>query len=111
VKSNRLTGRVKVSADGTGLVSRAGALLLRELTVDTGLAAGWTTALLDTYKTVPTRHAPSRVVGLARRPVPGLEIARAVEAADVPERMVVADHVTPPPAVGPGLFPLSGVFS
>ena len=56
MKSNRRTGRVKVSADGTGLVSRAGALLLRELTVDTGLAAGWTTALLDTYKTVPTRH-------------------------------------------------------
>jgi hypothetical protein len=62
VKSNRRTGRVKVSADGTGLVSRAGALLLRELTVDTGLAAGWTTALLDTYKTVPTRHAPGRVL-------------------------------------------------
>ena len=62
MKSNRRTGRVKVSADGTGLVSRAGALLLRELTVDTGLAAGWTTALLDTYKTVPTRHAPGRVL-------------------------------------------------
>ena len=61
MKSSRRTGRVKVSADGTGLVSRAGALLLRELTVDTGLAAGWTTALLDTYKTVPTRHAPGRV--------------------------------------------------
>jgi hypothetical protein len=26
------------------------------------LAAGWTTALLDTYKTVPTRHAPGRVL-------------------------------------------------
>ena len=37
-------------------------MLLRELTVDTGLAAGWTTALLDTYKTVPTRHAPGRVL-------------------------------------------------
>jgi len=62
VKSNRGCGRVKVSADGTGLVSRAGTLLLRELTVDTGLAAGWTEVLLDTYKALPTRHAPGRVL-------------------------------------------------
>ena len=52
----------RVSADGAGLVSRPGALLLRELTVNTGLAAGWTTALLDTYKALPTRHAPGRVL-------------------------------------------------
>jgi hypothetical protein len=44
-------------------VSRAGALLLlRELTADTGLAAGWTTSLLDTNQKVPTRHAPARGV-------------------------------------------------
>src|SRR5260221_10831410 len=36
-----------VSADGTGLVSRAGTLLLRELTVETGLAPEWTEALLE----------------------------------------------------------------
>lgn len=42
VKASRRARRVKVSADGTGLVSRAGTLLLRELTVDTGLVAGWT---------------------------------------------------------------------
>ena len=42
VNINRRARRVKVSADGTGLVSRAGTLLLRELTVETGLAAGWT---------------------------------------------------------------------
>jgi Transposase DDE domain group 1 len=53
---------VKVSADGTGLVSRAGTLLLRELTVDTGLAAGWTEALLDTYRAAPSRHLPGRVL-------------------------------------------------
>jgi hypothetical protein len=53
---------VKVSADGSGLVSRAGTLLLRELTVDTGLAAGWTGALLDTYKASPSRHQPGRVL-------------------------------------------------
>jgi hypothetical protein len=62
VNSNRRARRVKVSADGTGLVSRAGTLLLRELTVDTGLAAGWTEALLDTYKAFPTRHLPGRVL-------------------------------------------------
>jgi hypothetical protein len=62
VKGNRRARRVKVSADGSGLVSRAGTLLLRELTVDTGLAAGWTAALLDTYKAFPARHLPGRVL-------------------------------------------------
>ena len=62
MENNRRGRRVKVSADGAGLVSRPGALLLRELTVDTGLAAGWTEALLDTYKAFPTRHAPGRVL-------------------------------------------------
>jgi len=62
VKGNRRLGRVKVSADGSGLVSRAGALLLRELTIDTGLAEGWTRVLLDTYGAPPTRHAPGRVL-------------------------------------------------
>ena len=62
MKSNRRSRRVKVSADGTGLVSRAGTLLLRELTVYTGLAAGWTEVLLDTYRAFPTRHAPGRVL-------------------------------------------------
>jgi hypothetical protein len=61
VKSNRRSRRVKVSANGTGLVSRAGSALLRELTVDTGLAAGWSAALLDTYKAVPI-HQPGRVL-------------------------------------------------
>jgi hypothetical protein len=54
--------RVKVTADGTGVVSRAGVALLRELTVDSGLAAGWTSALLDTYKAFPTVHEPGRVL-------------------------------------------------
>ena len=41
MKRNRRSRRVKVSADGEGLVSRAGVALLRELTEDTGLADGW----------------------------------------------------------------------
>jgi hypothetical protein len=44
------------------LVSRAGVALLRELTIDTGLSAGWTEALLDTYKALPAVHFPGRVL-------------------------------------------------
>jgi hypothetical protein len=60
VKSTR-SSQVKVSADGTGLVSRAGVALLRELTVETGLGAGWTTAMMDTYRGLPM-HQPGRVL-------------------------------------------------
>jgi hypothetical protein len=62
VKSSRGSIRVKVSADGAGLVSRTGAALLRELTVQTGLSAGWSEVLLDTYKAVPSVHMPGRVL-------------------------------------------------
>jgi len=51
-----------VTADGEGLVSRAGVALLRELTEDTGLVAGWSEALLDTYQTFPAVHEPGRVL-------------------------------------------------
>ena len=41
----------------TGLGGVAGrGVAVRELTVQTGLAAGWTEALLDTYKALPTVH-------------------------------------------------------
>lgn len=53
--------RVRVAADGTGLVSRAGVALLRELTVSTGLGTGWSEALLDTYDGMPV-HLPGRVL-------------------------------------------------
>jgi hypothetical protein len=43
------------------LVSRSGIALLRELTEVTGLVQGRTEELLDTYKAVPTVHAPGRV--------------------------------------------------
>jgi hypothetical protein len=62
VKRNRRFRRVKVTADGEGLVSRAGVALLRELTVDTGLADGWTKALLDTCQAFPAAHLPGRVL-------------------------------------------------
>jgi hypothetical protein len=60
VKNTRLS-QVKVSADGSGLVSRAGVALLRELTVETGLGAGWTTVMMDTYRGLPI-HQPGRVL-------------------------------------------------
>ena len=40
--------RVKVSADGRGVVSHAGTALLRELAVETGLAGEVTATLIDT---------------------------------------------------------------
>jgi hypothetical protein len=52
--------RVKVSADGRGVVSHAGTAMLRELAYDTGLVAGVTSALADTYGG-PWVHAPGRV--------------------------------------------------
>jgi len=61
VKSNKRTGRFKVSADGMGLVSRAGSALLRELAERTGLVKAWTAALIGTYS-LPPRHAPGQVL-------------------------------------------------
>jgi len=52
--------RVKVSADGRGVVSHAGAALLRELATETGLAGGVSATLLDTYRGVPL-HLPGQV--------------------------------------------------
>jgi Transposase DDE domain group 1 len=53
-------GRVKVSADGRGVVSHAGTALLRELATETGLAGAVTGALTDTYRGFPL-HAPGQV--------------------------------------------------
>jgi hypothetical protein len=52
--------RVKVSADGKGVVSHAGVGLLREMAEVTGLVQAVTGALIDTYAGVPL-HAPGRV--------------------------------------------------
>lgn len=62
MKDNRRSGRVKVSADGEGLVSRAGCVLLRELADSSGLTGAWTAALLDTYKAMPAVHLPGAVL-------------------------------------------------
>jgi hypothetical protein len=58
-RSGRALG-VKVSADGKGVVSHAGAALLRELAAATGLAGAVTGALLDSYRGFPL-HMPGQV--------------------------------------------------
>lgn len=61
MKRNRLkTPRVKVSADGVGVVSHAGVGILREVAESSGLCDGITAALADTYKG-PWTHAPGQV--------------------------------------------------
>jgi len=60
VKRSGSRARVKVSADGKGVVSHAGAALLRELATETGLADAVTRALLDTYRGLPL-HLPGQV--------------------------------------------------
>jgi DDE family transposase len=60
VKRSRRRSRVKVSADGAGVVSHAGVGLLRELAEFTGLVAGVSGGLIDTYRGVPF-HPPGRV--------------------------------------------------
>lgn len=60
MKSSKRARRVKVSADGAGVVSHAGVGLLREVAEYTGLVGAVTAALADTYKG-PWVHAPGRV--------------------------------------------------
>jgi hypothetical protein len=61
VKRSQRAGRVRVTADGVGIVSHAGAGLLRELADSTGLVEGWTEALAGTYRG-GWEHAPGRVL-------------------------------------------------
>ena len=60
MKRSKGVPRVKVSADGCGVVSHAGVGMLREMAECTGLVDEVTAALVDTYKGVPV-HAPGRV--------------------------------------------------
>jgi hypothetical protein len=52
---------VKVTADGDGVVSHAGAELLRELAGSTGLVDAWDAALIGTYQAMPV-HFPGSVL-------------------------------------------------
>ena len=61
--------RVKVSADGVGVVSHAGVGLLREMADLSGLTGEVSAALADTYKG-PWLHDPGRVFPDLLRPAP-----------------------------------------
>src|SRR5258707_3870572 len=60
VNNSAAVARVKVSADGHGVVSHAGVGILREVAGLTGLSAQVTTALADTYRG-PWTDAPGAV--------------------------------------------------
>ncbi|KZS66199.1 IS1380 family transposase [Mycobacterium ostraviense] len=60
MKSSAAFSRVKVSADGQGVVSHAGVGMLREVADLTGLSSQVSTALADTYQG-PWIHAPGDV--------------------------------------------------
>ena len=65
MKSSAAVSRVKVSADGHGVVSHAGVGMLRQLADLTGLSAQVTAALADTYRG-PWTYDPGAVfAGLA----------------------------------------------
>jgi len=53
VKNIATAPRVKVSADGQGVVSHAGIAMVRELANRTGLSSQVTAALVDTTTTAP----------------------------------------------------------
>lgn len=61
VKRNGSLRRLKVSADGEGVVSHAGLGMLREVAEFSGLVKALDSALADTYRGVPI-HAPGRVL-------------------------------------------------
>jgi hypothetical protein len=61
VKHSGRLGRVKVTADGEGVVSHAGAELLREAAGYTGLIDAWDRALIGTYSGIPI-HFPGSVL-------------------------------------------------
>ncbi len=60
MKNSAAASRVKVSADGHGVVSHAGMAMMRELADRTGLSAQVTAALADTYRG-PWVYAPGDV--------------------------------------------------
>jgi hypothetical protein len=96
-RSNRL-GRVRVSADGEGVVSYAGAELLRELAGSSGLIDAWDAALIGTYKAIPI-HFPGAVLA-------DLAVAIADGADSISDLKALRDQPRP---VRPGRLDADGV--
>jgi hypothetical protein len=65
VKRSARLGKVKVTADGEGVVSHVGAELLREMAGFTGLIDAWDRALIGTYKAMPIHFPGTVLVDLA----------------------------------------------
>ncbi|MDA8297676.1 MAG: IS1380 family transposase [Actinomycetota bacterium] len=84
MKRSAASGRVKVTADGEGVVSHAGAELLREVAQFSGLTAAWDAALLGTYKALPI-HFPGRVLC-------DIAVAIADGADSISDLQVLRDH-------------------
>jgi hypothetical protein len=84
VKRSAASGRVKVTADGEGVVSHAGAELLREVAQFSGLTGAWDAALLGTYKALPV-HFPGRVLA-------DIAVAIADGADSISDLAVLRDH-------------------
>jgi hypothetical protein len=61
VKRSGRLARLKVTPDGEGVVSHAGAELLRELAGHSGLIDAWDKALIGTYRAMPI-HFPGSVL-------------------------------------------------
>src|SRR6266487_670526 len=107
VKRSGGRARVKVSADGRGVVSHAGSALLRELAAETGLADAVSGALLDTYRGVPV-HMPGQVfadlavaVADGADAVTGIEVLRDLQAlfgpvASMPTAWRLLDRIDEP---------------
>ena len=70
MKGSVAVSRVKVSADGRGVVSHTGVGMLREVADLTGLSSQVTAALADTYRG-PWTHAPGDVFAESGRTAVG----------------------------------------
>ena len=107
MKRSGKRARVKVSADGRGVVSHAGTALLRELAQETGLADAVSSALIDSYRGMPV-HMPGQVfadlavvIADGADAVSGIEVLRDREAlfgpvASIPTAWRLLDRVDEP---------------
>ena len=103
MKNIAAVSRVKVSADGHGVVSHAGIWMLRELADLTGLSAQVTAVLADTYRG-PWIHDPgSMFADLAAAVAGGADCIDGVG-----QRCGDREHVVGPAAWAAGAAPAPG---
>jgi hypothetical protein len=98
VASIAVAPRVKVSADGHGVVSHAGMGMLRELADQTGLSAQVTAGLADTYRG-PWVYAPGEVSRIWRPRSPTARTASTGSASCAPDPQIPTHASIPPPSL------------